>query len=184
MDPSRLAVLRHQLHIAWSLCDFHLNGLGDAECLWEPADGAWTVRPTGDGRWLPDWVEPEPDPAPAVTIGWLTWHMGFWMSMAHDHAFGERRLTRQDVTWPGRADATVEWIRGCHRRWSQAVDSLTETDLDSTTRGDWPYRDHRPFGYVVGWFTVELTKNAAEIGQLRTLFRLGGASSGNEDGVG
>lgn len=174
MDPSRLAVLRQQAHVAWTLCEYHLDGLDDAECRWEPAVGAWTVRQNGSGVWLPDWVEPEPDPPPATSIGWLTWHLGFWMSMVYDHAFGGRRLTRQDVAWPGGADAAVEWIRGCYRRWTDAVGSLTEADLDDTARGGWPYTDGRPFGYFLAWFSVELTKNAAEIGQLRTLHRLAG----------
>lgn len=178
MDPSRLAVLRHQAHVAWTLCEYHLDGLGDAECRWEPAEGAWTVRATRSGVWHADWVEPEPDPVPATTIGWLTWHLGFWMSMVYDHAFAERRLTRQDITWPGSADATVEWIRGCHRRWTGAVESLVDADLDDPARADWPYRDGRPFGYFLAWYSVELTKNAAEIGQLRTLYRVAGPSAG------
>lgn len=178
MDSSRLAILRHQSHVAWTLCDFHLSGLTDADCLWKPAADCWTVRPvrSGDGavRWVPDWAEPEPDPAPQTTIGWVTWHLGWCWSMVYDHAFGDRRLTRAEVTWPGGADATVDWLRDCHRRWSQALESLTEADLDDTDRCDWPYRDGRPFGYFLGWFAVELTKNAAEIGMLRSLRRATG----------
>ncbi len=33
----------------------------------------------------------------------------------------------------------------------------------------WPYRD-RPFGDVIAWVNVELTKNAAEIGYARFLY--------------
>lgn len=183
MDPSRLAVLRHQLDVAWRLCDHHLDGLSDAECLWEPAAGSWTVRPAGSGGWVPDWVEPEPEPAPVATVGWLTWHLGFCASMAYDHAFGERRLTKEQVAWPGSAAAAVAWLRECHRRWAGALAELTEADLDSAARSGWPYRDGRPFGYVVGWFNVELTKNAAEIGQLRALHRLSGAPGPAVDGA-
>jgi hypothetical protein len=38
-----------------------------------------------------------------------------------------------------------------------------DSDLRSTQRTRWPFSD-RPFGDVVAWVNVELTKSAAEIG--------------------
>ena len=58
-----------------------LEGLGDDEYLWEPVADCWTVRPSGDGRWLPD-VGPrgsaytDVEPPPFTTIAWRMWHVG------------------------------------------------------------------------------------------------------------
>ena len=60
------------------------DGLTDDELFWEPAPGAWNVRPRdecdtahpyGAGDWLADTQLPEPDPVPMATIAWLLWHM-------------------------------------------------------------------------------------------------------------
>lgn len=85
----RDGVLRWQLGLAWSLAELRLDGLTDAACRWEPAPGAWTPRPGADGRWRPDWVEPEPDPPPTTSIGWLTWHLAWWWGDLLAHATGE-----------------------------------------------------------------------------------------------
>jgi hypothetical protein len=86
-----------QLHVAWSLTQLVLDGLTDDECHRLPAPGAWTVRRGDDGTWHAGWVEPEPDPPPAATIGWLTWHLDMWWSMVHDHSFGTGTLRPESV---------------------------------------------------------------------------------------
>ncbi len=58
-----------------------LTGLNDDEYLWEPVADCWTVRPSGDGRWIPD-VGPnssaytDVEPPPFTTIAWRMWHVG------------------------------------------------------------------------------------------------------------
>lgn len=54
----------------------------------------------------------------------------------------------------------------CRRRW---LEQLTDDDLHSTQRTRWPLQD-RPFGDVIAWANVELTKNAAELGYARFLY--------------
>jgi hypothetical protein len=169
MDPARRAVLLRQLGLTWSLAELLLDGLSDEECLWEPVPGCWTVRPNTEGVWIADWEEPEPDPAPACTIGWITWHIGWWWSMVYDHSFGAGTVQRENTPWPGTARGAVEWITNCHDAWSSAVDGCTEADLDSTERTRWPYAEPRPFAYVVAWANAELMKNVAEIGVLRRI---------------
>lgn len=174
VDGSRLAVLRQQLHVSWSLTELVLDGLTDDECHWLPSPDAWTVRRRPDGTWWADWTEPEPDPPPPATIGWLTWHVDMWWSMVHDHSFGTGGLAPDQFPWAGDAEAAVAQVRLSHERWSAALADLDEADLDSAERTRWPYRDARPFGHVVGWVTLELMKNAAEIGQLRRIHRCSG----------
>jgi hypothetical protein len=38
MNNETLTTLTRQFETAWKLTEYHLEGLGDAECLWRPAD--------------------------------------------------------------------------------------------------------------------------------------------------
>ncbi len=164
-DGSRLGMLRWQLQWVWSLAEYHLPALTDDQCRWEPAPGSWTVRRRADGLWRPDWAEPEPDPAPAVTIGWITWHLGWWWSATLDHSAGRQPPPREDVPWPGTAAAAVEWITDLHGQWKAFLDGRTESDLDEAF--PFPWLQPRPLSLAAAWVNGELTKNVAEIGVLR-----------------
>ncbi len=58
---------------------------------------------------------------------------------------------------------------GCAANGSRHSTSSSDSDLQSTQCTRWPFRD-RPFGDVVAWVNVELTKNASEIGYARFLY--------------
>ncbi|WP_437943281.1 DinB family protein [Sorangium sp. So ce281] len=90
-------------------------------------------------------------------------------SMVLDHAFGDGALARENVTWPGNADDVRAWLGGLQGQWRAVIEQATDDDLRSTRRTRWPFQD-RPFGDVVAWANVELTKNAAEIGYARFLY--------------
>jgi hypothetical protein len=89
--------------------------------------------------------------------------------MVLDHSFGAGTLTREAVTWPGTADGVRERLTELRDEWVAALDNLTHSDLQSTQQTRWPFRD-RPFGDVVAWVNVELTKNASELGYARFLY--------------
>ncbi|OUC98277.1 hypothetical protein CA984_07640 [Streptosporangium minutum] len=166
----RVDLLIRQLDTAWALFEYHLKDLDDAQCLWEPAAGCWTVRRQDDGRWTADWQVPEPDPVPTLTIGWLTWHIGFWWTTTLGHCFGDGAPPREEITWPGDAAAAADWLRGLRDDWRARLSELTDADLDSTDRtaGLWGQDD--TLANVAGWVSVELTKNVAEIGYVRHLY--------------
>ena len=161
--------LRRQFKTAWLLTDLHLTGLNTDECLWRPAAKGMHLHRAADGAWRADWPEHERYDLGPPSIAWITWHMGFWWSMVLDHSFGAGKLTREAVTWPATADGVREWFGRLRGDWVAAVDKLSEADLQSTQRTRWPFRD-RPFGDVVAWVNVELTKNASEIGYARFLY--------------
>ncbi|WP_437284560.1 DinB family protein [Sorangium sp. So ce406] len=161
--------LVRQLDIAWQLASYHLDGLSTEECLWRPADAGLHVHQTAGGAWRADWPDHEGYDLGPPSIAWVTWHIGFWWSMALDHAFGDGALSRESVTWPGDADGVRAWLGGLHAQWRAALDRVTDDDLRSTQRARWPFQD-RPFGDVVAWVNIELTKNAAEIGYARFLY--------------
>lgn len=160
--------LIRQFETAWKLTRYHLDGLGTEECLWRPAQRGLHVRQGPDGTWLADWPEHEGYDLGPPSIAWLTWHMGFWWSMVLDHSFGAGSLTRQDIAWPGSAEGVREWLDRLHGRWRGILDTITDEDLRSDQRTRWPFQD-RPFGDVVAWVNIELTKNASEIGYARFL---------------
>jgi hypothetical protein len=89
--------------------------------------------------------------------------------MVLNHSTGDGSLTRERVIWPGSADGVRTWLRGLHAQWSELLAQLSDEDLRSTHRARWPMQG-RPFGDVVAWANVELSKNAAEIGYARFLY--------------
>lgn len=157
-----------QLDIAWALASYHLDGLGTDECLWRPGARGLHLTHQGDGVWKPDWPDHEGYDLGPPSIGWLTWHMIFWWSMVLDHSFGEGRLRREDVRWPGTADEARDAIGERYRQWRSAIEALTDADLATDDRTRWPFAG-RPFAEIVAWANIELTKNAAEIGYARFL---------------
>ncbi|MER7052582.1 MULTISPECIES: DinB family protein [unclassified Streptomyces] len=171
MTTPRTDLLLRQLDIAWALFEYHADGLDDALCLWTPDPYHWTVRPNEQGRWVADFQVPEPDPVPALTIGWVTWHIGYWWTATLRHCFRDPAPSEHDeVFWPGTAQGAVEWLRGLHERWRARLDGLTDAELDSTERtATLPWGAGMSLADVAGWVNVELTKNVAEIGLLRIL---------------
>jgi DinB family protein len=89
--------------------------------------------------------------------------------MVLDHSFGDGMLSQEKVMWPGNADDVREWLRRPQREWRMVLEQVTDDDLPSTQRTRWPFQD-RPFGDVIAWVNVELTKNASEIGYARFLY--------------
>jgi hypothetical protein len=164
-----IQVLSSQFDIVWKLTRYHLESLTTDECLWRPAPVGLHVQQLADGRWRADWPEREDYDTGPPSIAWVTWHVVFWWSMVLDHSFGPGRRTREDVFWPGSADAVREEISRLAAEWRGRLHSLTGVDAASTERTRWPFRD-RPFADVVAWVNLELMKNAAEIGYIRFLY--------------
>jgi hypothetical protein len=161
--------LIRQLDLAWQLASYHLDGLTTEECLWRPAREGLHVHRAADGEWDADWPDRESYDLGPPSIGWVTWHLGFWWSMVLDHSFGPGHLIREKVRWPGSAEGVREWVGRLQHQWRTALAAISDDDLGSTERTRWPMQD-RPFGDVIAWANVELTKNAAEIGYARFLY--------------
>lgn len=168
MTSSLLDTLRWQFGLTWKLAEWHLPALTDEACLWEPGPGSWTVRRAADGQWRPDWAVPEPDPAPPVTIGWLTWHMTWWWSGVLAALHDETPPARSDVLWPGGADAVRRRLETLSAEWASALSGLDDADLDRPIAYPWP--EPRPLSLALAWANSELMKNVAEIGFVRDLF--------------
>lgn len=174
MTPPQRADVRHllldQLAIGWALFEYHAASLADDDLFWSPAAHRWTMHRVGD-QWRPDFAEVEPDPVPATTAAWITWHIGWWWSTATAHLTQSPVPTREQVQWPGGAAATVHWLRRIHDEWREA---LTATDrLAEACAYPWPAETGKTVADMAAWVNVELTKNGAELGQLLVLRRAG-----------
>ncbi|WP_411081765.1 DinB family protein [Streptomyces sp. cmx-18-6] len=168
--PSATAIdlLRWQFDLTWSLFEYHLERIAPGDFLWEPAANCWTVRRSADdGTWTADWADVEPEPVPVPTIGWLSWHMGWWWSVTVDHVRGRTPRDRNDITWPGPGAPTVEWLRDLRKDWLAALDGLTAADLDATATFPWQKDPQHTVAHTIAWVNAELMKNVAEIGQIR-----------------
>ena len=160
--------LTKQLEMAWQLTAYHLGTLTTDECLWRPASVGLHVHRQPDGSWKADWPDHEGYDLGPSSIAWMTWHLGFWWSMALDHNFGPGTLKREDVRWPGDVESLRSWIEDLKTRWSDKLAASTDADLAQAKPVRWPFQD-RPLGELFAWANTELTKSAAEIGYARFL---------------
>ncbi len=95
--------------------------------------------------------------------------------MAHlvvDRSAPRNPTTPRDsyVEWPGPANA-LQTLIDLWAEWSRFVDALDPAALESASLTSFPFHDERPFIYVVGWASMELTKNIAEMSLLRRIQR-------------
>ncbi|MQS35036.1 DinB family protein [Streptomyces katsurahamanus] len=165
MGSLRGDLLVRQLDVVWSLFEYHRPALDDDACLWEPAPGAWTVRQDAEGRWVADWEVPEPEPVPTTSIGWLTWHIGYWWTTTLGHCFRDGAPEREEIVWPGSAEAAVAWLVSLKEQWRAELLALGDEELDSTerTRG-LPWGEGQKLVDIAAWLNFELAKNVSEIG--------------------
>ncbi len=154
--------------MVWQLTAYHLDTLTTDECLWRPASVGLHVHRQSDGTWSADWPDHEGYDLGPSSIAWMTWHLGFWWSMALDHNFGAATLKREDVRWPGDAESVRQWIDDLKMRWTGTLQATDDAELAQTQLVRWPFQD-RPLGELFAWANTELTKSAAEIGYARFL---------------
>lgn len=176
MTATRLELTRWQFELTWSLAELHFAELAIEDFLWEPSEYCWTVRRGVDGKWRPDWQVPEPDPVPVCTIGWLSWHIGWWWTGALEQTRATASGEQDEVTWPGDGTSALRWLRDLRRQWTEVLEGLTDAELDAETEFPWPADSGLTLAHTLNWVNVELMKNVAEIGNLR-LLRLGRGTS-------
>jgi hypothetical protein len=85
-----------------------------------------------------------------------------------------RNIVRTYRTYKEMAERAIEQVRSeedLNRELDESSNSIAiiVKHMRSDQRTRWPFQD-RPFGDVIAWVNVELTKNAAEIGYARFLY--------------
>lgn len=143
-----------------------LAGVTLEECLWQSHPNSWTVHERA-GRWFGE-LHDEPPDLRTPSLAWTMWHPIWWLRTLIAHTRNENVSDASSVEWPGPV-ATLPVLRELWSGWTQCVDALDERDLQSGDLTRFPYDDGRPFVHVLGWASMELTKNIAEMCLLRRL---------------
>jgi hypothetical protein len=171
VKPALLPVVLRGWDDAWQRLDRRLEGLGTEEYLWEPAPGAWSVRPAGDGRWLADWADPEPVPAPVTTIAWRIWHIASdCLADYLARSPAGRLLEVSGTQWHGDVDPARRDLRTAGAAFRAAMVGLGDDGLGQPLGPDWgPYADDSWADLFVHALD-ELAHHGAEIALLRDLY--------------
>ena len=167
------AELLDQIDLHWTTAlRPRLGGLSDDEYLWEPVDGCWTVRRTEDGRFLPDWDFPEPDPPPVTTIAWRLCHIaGPVLGMRVSNHFGDGSWDVTMVEWPGTAEAALAAVDDAYDAWRTGIAGLDEEALGEPVGAvEGPYAD-RTYAALILHISREVIHHGAEVALLRDLYR-------------
>jgi hypothetical protein len=180
--PPRLAPLLAQFDFTWDRLVTRLDGLTDAEYLWEPVPGCWSIRPRGQqrtkqasgrGEWVYESERPAPDPPPFTTIAWRVCHLAGTMAMRADYTIGTRSMTYDTYEIPGTASAGITALVAAGTAWREALTSASDTDLDQVGRSAFPWGldPTLPFLDITWWVNQEALHHGAEIALLRDLYR-------------
>jgi DinB superfamily len=169
-DPQTLPALLLGIDDAYHRLSVRLVGLTPAEYLWEPVAGCWSVRPVGD-RWVADWADPDPAPAPVTTIAWRMWHVGLQCLASYvSPALGEWPLPVEGRRWFGEVEPAITALQTSYEVFRARIDALGEDGLWRTLGPTWgPYADSTWADLVVHALD-ELSHHGAEIGLLRDLY--------------
>lgn len=154
-----------------------LDGLTDDEYLWEPVDGAWSVRPRtsdeqpGSGDFTIDWGWPAPTPAPVTTIAWRLNHVqvGVLEGRIANH-FGGRAVDYLTYDYPGTAAVALQRLDDAYKVWIENVRGLDTAALERPCGpSEGPYADY-PMATLVLHIHREMIHHGAEIALLRDLY--------------
>ncbi len=160
-----------------------LDGLTDEEYLWEPAPGAWNVRPReeepppsvtmrgGRGAFTIDFAYPEPSPAPVTTIAWRLGHVivGVLGARVAGH-FGGAEADYMTWDYAGTAAGALTQLDELYEAWLAGVRSLDEAALAAPCGpSEGPWAEH-PMAELVLHIHRELIHHGAELALLRDLY--------------
>ena len=187
---------RFTLRRAWS-------GLTDEEFLWEPMNGAWTVRTVGENRTATPFVTgaaeadfdarlamaaaADKTDEPLTSIAWLFWHVGSMPGRASElDVFGGARSPATGWTSPyisthpifTTAGEAVDTMQAGWRALKTALRSATDEQLEHPTRF-WGFGEPGPMGtgaQIVASIVNEVSHHGTQIGVLRDLYRLRAAT--------
>ncbi|MDI6103513.1 DinB family protein [Actinoplanes sp. NEAU-A12] len=174
--------LREQLDHHWRVqLRPGLDGLTDGEYFWEPAPGAWSVRPRGTaatamaagaGDFTIDWEYPEPSPPPVTTIAWRLGHIIVGVLGARVAAhFGGPPTDYGSFRYAGTATEALAQLDAAYAAWSAGVTALGVDGLQHPCGpAEGPYAEES-LATLVLHINREVIHHGAEILLLRDLFR-------------
>jgi uncharacterized damage-inducible protein DinB len=162
-------LLAAQMDEVWARFWNRLEGLDDDEFFWEPGPDCWTVHQDEGGRWWIDYQDPAPEPPPFTTIAWRLVHVAACKVMYYEYAFGEARLTWDELRIPHTAASAIAWLEESHARLRAVLDTLSDADLGVPRATNWG--DRWPTWRILWTMIDHDAHHGAEIGTLRDLYR-------------
>lgn len=166
----------HWQHHLWP----RLDGLGDEEYLWEPADGCWSVRrrgtspapmAVGGGDVTIDFAIPEPSPPPVTTIAWRLGHLvvGVFGERTASHVGGPA-VSYATYPYSGTAAGALRQLDEAYAAWTEGVRGLGPEGLARLCGpAEGPFAEH-PMAELVLHINREVLHHGAEIALLRDLY--------------
>jgi len=157
-----------------------LDGLGDAEYVWEPVPGAWSIRPRGEattplaaggGDRVIDFAYPAPSPTPVTTIAWRLGHVsvGVFGARVASH-FGGPPLDYGSVDWPADAAGALALLDQAYAGWVEGVKGLDGAALAQPCGpAEGPFAEY-PMAALVLHIHREAIHHLAEVALLRDLY--------------
>jgi hypothetical protein len=147
-----------------------LQGLESEEYLWEPVPGCWTVRPAGD-RWVADWADPDPVPAPVTTIAWRMWHVGLQALASYvSPALGDWPLPVRGRAWFGEPEPALQALRTSYEIFRERVSALGDDGVWAPLGPAWGSYAESTWADLTVHALDELAHHGAEIALLRDLY--------------
>lgn len=90
--------------------------------------------------------------------------------MYYEYAFGEGRLTWDEIDIPHNATEAITMLEDAHRQLRQVLDDLDETDMDKIVPTNWG--ELWPIWRIFWVMILHDLTHGAEIGCLRDLYRV------------
>lgn len=158
---------------AWRVVEANLSGLTDAEYFWEPAPGCWNVRLRSELTTSDSWgrgeyaVETSFDDSHTPTTTTIAWRLLHAYDCFRDYAsraFGRGPLDWDDIEIPGSAAVATQMMR-------DAVDEVRHY-CEGSDAVLFEHEGDRPHWLLLDRGLLEWIHHCAEIGVLRTMFRL------------
>ena len=168
-----IAVFLDTYDYVWHRLRRRLDGLTDAEYLWEPVPECWTVRRMEDGRYRAhpgQW--PETGPSPFTTIAWRMCHIAD--NFTEDRVarfFGRESPDDPAASHPATAAEGIAYVEHAYALWRSYLDALEDQRLWDKLGASAGARSERPLVRFILQYLEEFAHHAAEVAVVRDLYR-------------
>lgn len=164
------AIVLEGLDNAWQPLVDRTAALSEQEFRWEPVAGCWSVRLVDD-RWVVDWDDSDPVPAPVTTVAWRTWHIAVDALDSYSaRLFGTTGTGLEGTAWVGDWSSAQPLMQAAWRVFRDGVAGWGD-DLFEPLGPAWgPFGQHTRLDLVLH-AQREVIHHGAEIALLCDLFQ-------------
>jgi uncharacterized damage-inducible protein DinB len=157
---------------AWGRLRDRMDGLADAEYLWEPVPNCRTVRPVAGGTYRSDGPARAHDPRQFTTLAWRLAHIVSLLQEERNGPWlGQPARPPDGDGDPGTAAAALTALERAYAEWRSVLDGTTDESLAEpigAVAGPYSQDTRRAFVLHV---LDELIHHGAEAALLRDLYR-------------